>query len=95
MPFYWCLVEGTFYLDKFSQKMLNSGHTVNTVRSILVSGIKGYKRRVARSVEQNTPLHSNAGQSAAARRTKKLLAKLVGSDRRQETQMMERMAKRE
>ena len=55
--------------------MTNSGHTVKTVRSILVSGIKGYKRRVARSVEQNIPLHRNAGQSAAARRTKKLLAK--------------------
>jgi hypothetical protein len=67
--------ERIMELDKFSQKMTNSGHTVKTVRSILVSGIKGYKRRVARSVEQNIPLHRNAGQSAAARRTKKLLAK--------------------
>ena len=31
-------------IDKFSQKMVNSGHTVKTVRSFLVSGIKGYKR---------------------------------------------------
>ena len=45
------------------------------MRSILVSGIKGYKRRVARSVANNIPLHMSAGQSAAARRTKKLLAK--------------------
>ena len=67
--------ERVIELDRFSQNMANSGHTVKTIRSILVSGIKGYKRRVARSVEQNIPLHRSAGQSAATRRTKKLLAK--------------------
>ena len=39
-------------LDRFSQKMLNSGHKVETIRNILVSGIKGFKRRVARSPGQ-------------------------------------------
>ena len=40
-------------IDKFSQKMVNIGHTIKTVRSILISGIKGYKRRVARSVARH------------------------------------------
>ena len=62
-------------IDKFSQKMVNSGHAVKTVRIILVSGLKGYKRIVIRSVAKNIPLHRSAGQSAAAKRTKKLLAK--------------------
>ena len=62
-------------LDRFSQKLLNSGHTVKTIRSILVSGIKGYKRRVARSASQNIPLHRSVGKTAAIRRSKKLLAK--------------------
>ena len=57
--------------DKFGKKMINSGHTVKTVRSILVSGIKSFKRRVATSKSQKIPLHRSAGQSAATRRTKK------------------------
>jgi hypothetical protein len=66
--------ESIAAIDRFSQKMVNSGHTVKTVRSILISGMKGYKRRVARSLAKNIPLHRSAGWSASARRTKKLLA---------------------
>ena len=62
-------------MDKFSKKMVNSGHSIKTTRSVLISGMKGFKRRVARAKEKNMPLHRSAGQSAAARRTKKLLAK--------------------
>ena len=42
-------------LDRFSQKLINSGHNLTTVRSILVSGVKGYKCRVARCKAQRTP----------------------------------------
>ena len=62
-------------MDKFSKKMVNSGHSIKTTRSVLISGMKGFKRRVARAREKKIPLHRSAGQSAAARRTKKLLAK--------------------
>ena len=62
-------------LDRFSEKLLNSGHKVETIRNILVSGIKGFKRRVARCEARNIPLHRIAQQSASTRRTKKLLAK--------------------
>ena len=62
-------------LDRFSQKLVNSGHAVKTIRTILVGGIKGYKRKVARCAARSVPLHRSAGQSASSRRTKKLLAK--------------------
>ena len=62
-------------LDKFSQKLVNSGHTIKTIRTILVGGIKGYKRKVAICAARSVPLHRSAGQSASSRRTKKLLAK--------------------
>ena len=42
-------------LDRFSKKLTNSGHNLTTVRSILVSDIKGYKWSVARCKEQRTP----------------------------------------
>jgi hypothetical protein len=43
--------ERIMEMEKFSQKMTNTGYTVKEVRSILVSGIKGYKMRVANTVE--------------------------------------------
>jgi hypothetical protein len=62
-------------LDTFSQKMINSGHSIKTVRVILMGGIKGFQRRVARSQERGEPIHRSSNQSAKARRTKKLLAR--------------------
>ena len=62
-------------IDVYSQKLVNSGHSLTTIRGILVSGITGHVRRVARSRENGTPLHRSANQSAGSRRTKKLLAK--------------------
>ena len=69
------LRERVAALDRFSQKLLNSGHSLPTVRGILVSGVKGYQRKVARSQAAGTPLHRSSSQSAASRRTKKLLAR--------------------
>jgi hypothetical protein len=37
--------ERLMALNKFSQKLLNSGHIVKTVRSILLNGLKGYQRK--------------------------------------------------
>ena len=67
--------ERTSALNRFSQKLLNSGHSLATVRSVMVSGIKGYKRRVARCKAAGTPMHRSATESATTRGTKKLLAK--------------------
>ena len=51
-------------IDRFSQKMINSGHSVKVGRNILVRGIKGQKGRVARSLAKNIPLHrsGNSGR---------------------------------
>ena len=54
-------------LDGYSQKLMNSGHMVATIRSILIIGIKGYKRRVSRCLAGKIPLHRSAGQSADKR----------------------------
>ena len=62
-------------LDRFCQKMVNSGHQVKSIRVVMVGGIKGYKRKLARSLERGEPIHRSSQQSAGARRTKKLLAK--------------------
>ena len=48
---------------------------MKTARDIVVNGLKGYKRKIARCLENKTPLHRSAAQSAKSRRTKKLLAK--------------------
>ena len=45
------------------------------MRRILISGITGHQRKVARCLAARTPLHRSAHQSAATRRTKKLLAR--------------------
>ena len=37
-------------LDDFCQMMTNSGHSIKSIRVILVGGIKGYKRKLARSL---------------------------------------------
>jgi hypothetical protein len=62
-------------LNIFSQKLINSGHSLKTIRGILVSGITGHVRKVARCKKLGTPLHRSANQSANSRRTKKLLAR--------------------
>ena len=72
------LRERVAALDRFSQKLLNSGHSLPTVRGILVSGIKGHKRKVERCEAARTPLHRSSSQSAASRRSKKLLASSLG-----------------
>ena len=55
--------------------MVNIGHTVKSIRVVLVGGIRGYKRKLTRSLERGEPIHRSSQQSAGARRTKKLLAK--------------------
>ena len=62
-------------LDRFCQKMVNSGHTVKSIRVVMVGGIKGYKRKLLRNLERGEPVHRSSQQSAGARRTKKLLAR--------------------
>ena len=49
------LSERVAVLDRFGQKLLNSGHSITTVRRILISGITGHQRKVARCLAARTP----------------------------------------
>ena len=62
-------------LNNFASKLVNSGHTLKSIRSILINGIRGHLRKVERCRKSGSPFHRSAAQSAPLRRTKKLLAK--------------------
>ena len=62
-------------IDKWGQKMLNSGHSLEEVRRNLISGLKGYERMKTKALKLNKPLHRSAKESAHVRRLKKLTGK--------------------
>ena len=59
-------------IDNFGQKMVNSGHTIQEVRRILISGLKGWRSKLDRRKTTNQPVHRSARQSSDSRRFKKL-----------------------
>ena len=61
-------------INKWAQKLVNSGHKQKEVRSIILSGLKGYISKVKKCEKNGTPLHRCAKTSFGARR----LAKLTG-----------------
>ena len=61
-------------MDKWAQKLINSGRKSKEVRSILLSGIKGFQNKVRKCLKNGTPLHRSAKLSFGAR----TLAKLTG-----------------
>ena len=67
--------ERVLVLDKFSQKMANSDHSLEVVRRSMVSGLKGYLRKVARCEKEGKPFHRTAAASSRTRKLKKLTAK--------------------
>ena len=62
-------------LDRFCQKMINSGHCLAVVRRTMVSGITGHIRKVTRCMEEGKPFHRTAASSARSGKLKKLTAK--------------------
>ena len=62
-------------LDKFSQKMTNSGHSLEVIRRSMISGVKGHIRKAARCEKEGKPFHRTAAASAGSRKTRKLTAK--------------------
>ena len=62
-------------VDQYSQKLLNSGFGRPQVVRIIVAGIKGYERKVARCLVEGRPLYRTARQSGASRARKKILGK--------------------
>ena len=62
-------------LNKFTNKLANSGYTRAEARRIITSGLKGYEGRRRRSIANITPLHRGAGIGQVARNRKKLMNK--------------------
>ena len=62
-------------LDKFAQKMMNSGHSLEAARRNTISGIKGYESKIAKCLQAGTPINRSAASSGASRRRKKLIGK--------------------
>ena len=55
-------------IDKFGQKMVNSGQTIQEVRRNLISGLKGWRSKLDRCKTTNQLVHRSARQSADSRR---------------------------
>ena len=62
-------------LDKFAQKMINSGHSVQQARKNILSGVKGYETKLKQCAKNCTPVNRSAAGSGASRRKKKLTGK--------------------
>ena len=62
-------------VDGYSQKLINSGYSIEQTRGIIVSGIKGYEGRRRRCSLEGRKLWRKAAESEGARIQKKLLSK--------------------
>ena len=62
-------------MDKWAQKMLNSGHGLSETRRNIISGIKGYYTKLKKAKACGKSIHQSAKSSEAARRKKKLVGK--------------------
>ena len=62
-------------VDRYTQKLLNSGYRGEQLRRIVINGIKGYENKVRRCREHGVKLHRTSTDSQGARVRKKLLAK--------------------
>ena len=52
-------------IDKYAQKLINSEHTLEYTRNVIIGGLKGYERLLSLSKDVNNPrwkpLHMSAG----------------------------------
>ena len=49
-------------LDRFSQKMMDSGYGLKQIRRVILGGIKGYEKMVKRSREGGRSPHRSSGE---------------------------------
>ena len=63
-------------INKYSQKLVNSGYRVEQIRKVIINGIKGYERRLRESMRPGgRRLHRTAKESSGRRMRKKILDK--------------------
>jgi hypothetical protein len=74
------LSHGMENLEKFSQKMINSGHKQSYVKKVMISGILKFKRKLRKSLLPRThkeykPLHLGTKYNTLGRWKQKMLAR--------------------
>ena len=62
-------------IDKYTNKLFDSGYNVAQVRQVVIAGIRGYKRKIKIAQESGTELHRSAASSLASRIRKKIFEK--------------------
>ena len=58
------------------QELKNSGYNRKSSRGIIVSGVLGWKRKIARRIQEGTPFYRSAASTLKQRCKKKLLEKV-------------------
>ena len=67
--------ERIAHLDKFAQKLINSGYSMEQAKNITVAGLKGYQKALDKATKEGRSIHISAAEGAASRNQKKLLSK--------------------
>ena len=62
-------------LDRFAQKMKNSGYGLQQIRRVILAGIKGYESLLKRCRKGERSLHRSSAESSTLRARKKLTGK--------------------
>ena len=62
-------------IDKYTDKLFNSGYNTAQVRQIVIAGIRGYTRKVNIALQAGTDLHRSAASSLDSRIRKKIFEK--------------------
>ena len=67
--------EKVILVNKFAQRMANSGYTRQQARRVIASGLKGYETARKRAERSGIRMHRSARAGAEGRNIRKLLAK--------------------
>ena len=62
-------------IDEYAVKLLTSGYSIEQVRRIILSGLRGYEAKMKKRIEDGLPLYRTSEVSGATRTKKKLLGK--------------------
>ena len=62
-------------IDEYSLKLLRSGYSVNVTRTILISGLRSFNKKITAAKQSGQPLHRPAHTSLESRLRKKIFQK--------------------
>ena len=82
-------------LELFTIKMQRSGYNSKQRKEIIISGLKGYERKLKRAAEGKQKLHRDGKATLGARSRKKLMAKFNWYKKKKDTQEEEKKPRQE